>query len=171
MLFSAAMLTATRQLQPSSRVLARRLPELHSALYRALNVLLPDGLAMSDVLYSRAGDGPELYLEVIERHAYTTFVRLSHVIGAERQHNPNAHVRIYHDAAMAEATAFSPEQGIRRFAGPDLSVSGLVVRSWRLNRALLKWLDYLIAQGHDSETMRPARGDLAGESVPAVPGN
>ncbi len=150
------MLTTTRQLQPSSQILARRLPELHSALYRALNVLLPDGLAMSDVLYSRAGDGPELYLEVIERHAYTTFVRLSHVIGAERQHNPNAHVRIYHDAAMAEATAFSPEQGIQRFAGPDLSVSGLVVRSWRLNRALLKWLDYLIAQGHDSETMRPA---------------
>ncbi len=153
------MLTTTRQLQPSSQILARRLPELHSALYRALNVLLPDGLAMSDLLYSRVGDGPELYLEVIERHAYTTFVRLSHVIGEERQHNPNAHVRIYHDAAMAEATAFSPEQGIHRFAGPDLSVSGLVVRNWRLNRALLKWLDYLIDQGHGSDSMRPAEDD------------
>ncbi|QOC21243.1 DUF1249 domain-containing protein [Wenzhouxiangella sp. AB-CW3] len=150
------MLTATRQLHPSSRILARRLPELHSALYQALNVLLPDGLAVSDLLYSRAGDGPVLYLEVIERHAYTTFVRLSHVIGEERQHNPNAHVRIYHDAAMAEATAFSPEQGIQRFAGPDLSVGGLVVRSWRLNRALMKWLDYLIAQGHGPDTMVPA---------------
>jgi len=150
------MLTTTRQLQPSSRILARRLPELHSALYRALNVLLPDGLAESDHMVSSIGDGPELFLEVIERHPYTTFVRLSYVIGAERSVNPNAHVRIYHDAAMAEATAFSPQQGIQRFAGPDLALNGLVARSWRLNRALLKWLDYLIAEGHGAETMQPA---------------
>ncbi|QKK02456.1 MAG: DUF1249 domain-containing protein [Pseudomonadota bacterium] len=153
--FSPAMLTKSRQLQPSSRVLARRLPELHSAVYRALNVLLPDGLARSDCLTSRVDGGPELQLEVIERHAYTTFIRLSYVIGEERQHNPNAHVRIYHDAGMAEATAFSPQQGIERLAGPELSMNALVVRSWRLNRALMKWLDYLIAQGHGPETMRP----------------
>lgn len=150
------MLTTTHQLQSSSRALARRLPELHSALYRALNVLLPDGMIETDHLISQVGDGPELYLEVIERHPYTTFLRLSYIIGAERALNPNAHVRIYHDAAMAEATAFSPQQGIQRFAGPDLAINGLVVRSWRLNRALLKWVDYLIAQGHGAETMRPA---------------
>lgn len=150
------MLTTTRQLQPSSRILARRLPELHSALYGALNVLLPDALARSDHLVSRLGSGPELYLQIIERQPYTTFLRLSYIIGSERSHNPNAHVRIYHDAAMAEATAFSPQQGIQRFAGPDLAINGLVARSWRLNRALLKWLDYLIAQGHGAETMRPA---------------
>jgi uncharacterized protein YqiB (DUF1249 family) len=162
-IFSPAMLTSTRQLQPSSRILARRLPELHSALYRALNVLLPDALAESDHLVSQLGSGPELYLEVIERHPYTTFVRLSYIIGAERSHNPNAHVRIYHDAAMAEATAFSPQQGIQRFAGPELAVNSLVARNWRLNRALLKWVDYLIAQGHGAETMRPA-----GDYPPAV---
>ncbi|NBD95599.1 MAG: DUF1249 domain-containing protein [Gammaproteobacteria bacterium] len=162
------MLTTTRQLQPSSRILARRLPELHSALYRALNVLLPDALAESDHLVSRPGSGPELYLEVIERHPYTTFVRLSYIIGAERSHNPNAHVRIYHDAAMAEATAFSPQQGIQRFAGPDLAINGLVARSWRLNRALLKWVDYLIAQGHGAETMQPA-GDFPSEISTAAP--
>lgn len=162
------MLTTTRQVQPSSRILARRLPELHSAIYRALNVLLPDGLAESDHLVSQVGSGPELYLEVIERHPYTTFVRLSYIIGAERSHNPNAHVRIYHDAAMAEATAFSPQQGIQRFAGPDLALNGLVARSWRLNRALVKWLDYLIAQGHVAETMRPV-GDAPVSSVAPTP--
>lgn len=149
------MLTTTRQLHPSNRLLARRLPELHSALYRALNVLLPDGLGHSDLLMSRVAGGPDLYLEVIERHPYTTFLRLSYLIGEEHQHSPNAHVRIYHDASMAEATAFSPQQGIQRFAGPDLSVSGLVVRSWRLNKALLKWLDYLLVQGHGPDTMCP----------------
>ncbi len=162
------MLTTTRQLQPSSRILARRLPELHSALYRALNVLLPDALAESDHLVSQPGSEPELYLEVIERHPYTTFVRLSYIIGAERSHNPNAHVRIYHDAAMAEATAFSPQQGIQRFAGPDLAINGLVARNWRLNRALLKWLDHLIARGHGAETMHPA-GDFSPEVGVAAP--
>lgn len=161
------MLTTTHQLQTSSRNLARRLPELHSALYRALNVLLPDALGQCDCLISRVEQGPELHLEVIERHPYTLFVRLSYVIGEERQHNPNAHVRIYYDASMAEATAFSPQQGIHRFAGPDLSVGGLVVRSWRLNRALLKWLDYLLAQGHGPDTMKPAR-DLPTPAVPVA---
>lgn len=165
---SPAMLTATRQLQPSSRILARRLPELHSSLYRALNVLLPDALAETDRMVSRVGGGPELYLEVIERHPYTTFARLSYILGDERSHNPNAHVRIYHDAAMAEATAFSPQQGIQRFAGPELAVNNLVIRSWRLNRALLKWLDYLIAQGHHAETMKPTPGPAPGETVQAV---
>lgn len=163
-LFSFAMLTTTRQLQPSSRILARRLPQLHSALYRALNVLLPDGLGHSDLLISCVAEGPELYLEVIERHPYTTYVRLSYVIGEDRQHNPNAHVRIYHDAAMAEATAFSPQQGIQRLAGPELAVGSLVTRSWRLNQALLKWLDYLLAQGHGPDTMTPVQDRLVGLS-------
>lgn len=149
------MLTLKTQLQPSSRTLARRLPQLHSALYRALNVLMPDELSQSDYLVSRAGTGPELHLEIIDRHPYTTFARLSYVIGPEREHNPNAHVRIYHDAAVAEATAFSPQQGIQRFAGPELALNGLVVRNWRINRALLKWVDYLIDQGHGPDTMHP----------------
>lgn len=162
------MITLSRQLQPSSRVLARRLPDLHSALYRALNVLLPDALAEDDYLVSQSGTGPDLYLEIIDRHPYTTFARLSYIIGAEREHNPNAHVRIYHDAAMAEATAFSPQQGIQRFAGPELAINGLVARSWRLNQALLKWVDYLISQGHGPDTMRPV-GDLPPEVTLATP--
>jgi hypothetical protein len=62
---------------------------------------------------------------------------------------------------MAEATSFSPEQGIERLAGPDLPVRGLVERSWRMNRALLKWLEYLLAEGHSAATMQPA------ENLPA----
>ncbi|MGY6630848.1 MAG: DUF1249 domain-containing protein [Wenzhouxiangella sp.] len=156
------MLTRVRNLHPPTRVLARRLPDLHSAVFRALNILLPDGLGRSDTLVSRIGDGPDLFMQVIERHDYTTFLRLTYVIGNEQQHNPNAHIRVYHDARMAEATAFSPEQGIQRFAGPELPLHGLVVRNWRLNQALLKWLDYLLAQGHSAATLHPA------EEAPAV---
>ncbi|MEE4329457.1 MAG: DUF1249 domain-containing protein [Wenzhouxiangella sp.] len=156
------MLTRVRNLHPPTRVLARRLPELHTSVFRALNVLLPDGLGRSDSLVSRLGTGPDLYLQVIERHDYTSFLRLTYVIGDQQQHNPNAHIRVYHDARMAEATAFSPEQGIQRLAGPELPMHGLVVRNWRLNRALLKWLDYLLAQGHSANTLKPT------EELPTV---
>jgi uncharacterized protein len=149
------MLTKVRNLHPPPRILARRLPELHTSVFRALNVLLPDGLGRSDCLVSRVGNGPDLFLQVIERHDYTTFIRLTYVIGDQQQHNPNAHIRVYHDARMAEATAFSPEQGFHRLAGPELPLHGLVVRNWRLNRALLKWLDYLLSQGHSATTLRP----------------
>jgi uncharacterized protein YqiB (DUF1249 family) len=156
------MLTRVRNLHPPTRVLARRLPELHTSVFRALNVLMPEGLGRSDCLVSRVGSGPDLFMQVIERHDYTTFLRLTYVIGDQQQHNPNAHIRVYHDARMAEATAFSPEQGIHRLAGPELPQNGLVVRNWRLNRALLKWLDYLISQGHSAATLHPA------EELPAA---
>ncbi len=158
------MLTKVRNLHPPARDLARRLPELHTSVFRALNVLMPDGLGRSDCLVSRVGDGPDLYMQVIERHDYTTFLRLTYVIGDQQQHNPNAHIRVYHDARMAEATAFSPQQGFHRLAGPELPLHGLVVRNWRLNRALLKWLDYLLAQGHSAATLKPVE-----EMPPGVP--
>ncbi len=148
------MLTRVRNLYPPTRVLARRLPELHGNVFHALNTLLPADLARSDTLVSRVAGSPDLYLQVMERHNYTSFIRLTYVMGSERQHNPNAHIRIYHDARMAEATAFSPGQGIHRLAGPELPVHGLVTRAWRLNRALLKWLDYLLAEGHGPDTMQ-----------------
>ena len=157
------MLTRLRNPNTLSRVIARRLPALHTGVFHALNVLLPDDLGRSDCLVSRVEGAPELYLRVLERHNYTTFLQLTYVLGPERHQDPNAHIRVYHDARMAEATSFSPEQGIERFAGPDLPVRGLVERSWRMNRALLKWLDYLLAQGHGANTMK------AVESPPDLP--
>ncbi len=148
------MLTGQKTLQITSRTLAKRLPALHENVFRALSLLLPDELGRSDCLVSTVDDAPDLYMLVMERHPYTTFLRLTYVLGEEGAQNPNAHIRVYHDARMAEATAFSPEQGIRRLAGPMLPSRGIVERSWRLNRALVKWLDYVLGQGHSQATMR-----------------
>jgi len=152
--YSPEMLTQLRNPNSLSRVIARRLPALHSGVFHALSVLMPEDLARSDVLVSKIEDAPELYMRVLERHNYTTFLQLTYLLGPEREQHPNAHIRVYHDARMAEATSFSPEQGIERLAGPDLPVRGLVERSWRMNRALLKWLEYLLAEGHSAATMR-----------------
>lgn len=131
-----------------ARIVARRLPALQEAVFRALSLLLPAQLSHADALVSDVAGAPRLYLHVLDRHPYTTFLRLTYFLGDERSHDPNAYLRIYHDARMAEATAFSPGQGIERLAGPEMSAASLLERNWRLNRALLKWLDYLLAQGH-----------------------
>ena len=178
--YSPEMLTQLRNPNSLSRVIARRLPSLHSGVFHALSVLMPEDLARSDVLVSKIDDAPELYMRVLERHNYTTFLQLTSLLGPEREQHPNAHIRVYHDARMAEATSFSPEQGIERLAGPDLPVRGLVERSWRMNRALLKWLEYLLAEGHSASTMRateetpaelpdpePMPAEVADESVRA----
>ncbi len=149
------MLTRLRNPNTLSRVIARRLPNLHSGVFHALNVLMPEDLARSDLLVSQVPNAADLYLRVLERHNYTTFLQLTYLLGDRREQQPNAHIRVYHDARMAEATSFSPEQGIERLAGPDLPVRGLVERNWRMNRALLKWLEFLLAEGHSAQTMRP----------------
>ena len=155
------MLTRVQIHSPEVRRLARQLPNLHSAIYAGLGLLLPDELNRSDSLVSKRPNGPDLFLHVLERHDYTSYLQLTHVLGNGEVQNPNAFVRVYHDAKLAEATAFSPEQGIQRFAGPDLPLHGQVVRSWRLNRALVKWIDYLLEQGHGAQSFEAS--DLAPE--------
>ena len=146
------MLTKVEIQRPQVQRLARQLPNLHAAIYGALSLLLPDALNRADCLVSKVPNSPDLYLNVLERHDYTSYLQLTYVFAGTQVQNPNAYIRLYHDAHLAEATAFSPEQGIQRFAGPELPVHGQVVRSWRLNRALVKWLDFLLAQGHGVDT-------------------
>ena len=149
------MLTRVDTQRPQVQRFARQLPNLHATIYSALTLLLPDALARADCLVSRVPSSADLYLNALERHDYTSYLQLTYVFEGSKVQNPNAYIRIYHDAHMAEATAFSPEQGIARFAGPDLPIHGQVVRSWRLNRALVKWLDYLLDQGHGASTFHP----------------
>jgi uncharacterized protein YqiB (DUF1249 family) len=149
------MLTRVDTQRPQVQRFARQLPNLHATIYAALNLLLPDALARADTLVSSVPASADLYLNVLERHDYTSYVQLTYVFAGSNVQNPNAYIRIYHDAHMAEATAFSPEQGIDRLAGPNLPIHGQVVRSWRLNRALVKWLDYLLDQGHGAATFNP----------------
>lgn len=148
------MLTALDTQQPQIRRLARQLPNLHGAIYGGVHLLMPDASSRADCFVSRLSGSPDLYLNILERHEYTSYLQLTYVFAGSNIQNPNAYIRVYHDAKLAEATAFSPRQGIERFAGPELPLHGQVVRSWRINRALVKWLDYLIGQGHGAETFR-----------------
>ncbi len=126
-------------------------------IYRQLMLLIPDAISSSDWLVSRVSGSPPLYLQVLERHRYTDFLRLTYAFNEDGHeiHNPNAHIRLYYDARIAEVTSYSWGQGIRRFASPYLPPRNVLIRNWRLNQALDKWLTYLLGQGHSLETMHP----------------
>ncbi len=145
----------------------QRLQEVQEEIYRQLQLLLPDDIAYHDHLRSRVAGSPPLRLEVLERHPYTTFFRLTYEFDGneEPEFEPDAHVRFYHDARMAEATSFNCEQACRRTAHPAYPARALLLRAWRQNRALDRWLDYLLHQGHSMATMEPAKtpiGNTAG---------
>jgi uncharacterized protein YqiB (DUF1249 family) len=151
----------------------RNLQAIQGEIYRQLQLLMPDEAARHDSFVSRVEGSPVLRLEVLERHAYTHFVRLTYVFedGDAARVAPDAHIRAYHDARLAEVTAFNTEQGFKRSAHPWYPVLPLVQRAWRENVALDKWLGYLLGQGHSGETMRPARRPIEAltEDEQAVP--
>jgi uncharacterized protein YqiB (DUF1249 family) len=173
----------------------RRLQELQTEIYRQLQLLIPDQIAHYDSFLSRVHGSPLLRMDILERHPYTHFVRLTYQFNKKEPAEiaPDAHIRVYNDAHMAEVTAFDPIQGFNRQAhGPGRSPDHLGVarigglngslahrptsspwfphllqfqRSWRQNRALDKWLSYLLHQGHCITSMQPAGDKISGKQV------
>ena len=141
----------------------RRLQDLQEDIYRQLQLLVPDDVAFFDHLCSRVRGSPLLRLQVLERHPYTTFFRLTYEFQGDDEPDfaPDAHIRYYHDARLAEATSFDCAQACRRTSFPAFPSRQAMQKAWRENRALDRWLDYLLRQGHSVETMkaasRPAR--------------
>lgn len=137
----------------------QRLQELQEGLFRQITLLLP-GFDGSEHWVSQIGSKPALHLQMLEHHPYTSFLHLTYCFEQAEQTDaiaePRAHIRVYHDLRVAEVTAFDNLQGIQRLAGPELRPKAVYQYQWRANRALHRWLDYLLDQGHSSDTMHPA---------------
>jgi len=145
-----------------------RLQDLQAEIFRQLQLLIPDDIAYHDQLQSRVAGSPLLHLLVLERHQYTSFFRLTYEFagGDDISFAPDAHVRFYHDARMAEVTSFNCRQACRRDQHPAYPTRQLLQRTWRLNRVLDRWLEHLLCQGHSAGTLRPARQPVS-TAVPA----
>ena len=144
----------------------KRLQYVQEEIYRQLHLLIPDQVAFHDSLVSRVPGSPILRLEILERHKYTTFLRLTYEFrqGQASTYAPDAHIRFYHDAHVAEATSFNVSQGCTRTAHPSYPPKQLLQQTWRRNRALDRWLDYLLKQGHSVVTMKPAKSSIIEKS-------
>jgi uncharacterized protein YqiB (DUF1249 family) len=134
----------------------KRLQDLQEDIYDQLQLLIPDEISFFDDLCSRIHGSPLLRLQVLERHSYTTFFRLTYEFRSSDAANfaPDAHIRYYHDARLAEATSFDCAQACRRSYFPAFPNRQAMQKAWRENRALDRWLNYLLHQGHSVETMK-----------------
>ena len=175
----------------------KRLQDLQTEIYRQLQLLIPDEVVHYDSFLSRVHGSPLLRMDVLERHPYTHFVRLTYQFEKMEPPEvaPDAHIRVYNDARMAEVTSFDPVQGFTRQGlelltkkAPELSEANqtgfsssshrrptsvsssypplqILQRSWRQNRALDKWLSYLLHQGHSLTSMQAASDKISGNQA------
>jgi uncharacterized protein YqiB (DUF1249 family) len=146
-----------------SRPQMKRLQDVQEEIYRQLHLLVPEHFTFHDFMKSVVAGSPILRMEVLERHKYTTFFRLTYEFleGETPSYAPDAHIRFYHDAHIAEVTSFSTSQGCTRIAHPAFPPKQMLQQMWRTNRALDRWLDYLLRQGHSVLTMKPASASIS----------
>ena len=118
----------------------------------------------------RAGD-LDLHLEVLDQSPYTTTARLTYVFAAgnraaRHDSEPDALLRIYHDARQVEILGLSPK------SLPVLNdvSEPLLLDKWRINLFLAKWLEYCLRQGYrfcaETEDGECSRGPDAISPVP-----
>lgn len=106
---------------------------------------------------SSVGDGLDVHLEVLARHAHTVELRLSYalrdpVTGAP---DPSVVLRAYLDSRQAEATACYVGRHWQDVLGLRPSAKALMGHRLRMNSFLSKWLGYLEGLGHARHTLRP----------------
>ncbi len=119
------------------------LMELYEHNYLRMRKIVPD-LEIADEMISVSPGHLDLYLSVTERCRYTTMLRMTYQFeqNAKTVCQPDMHIRIYHDARIAEVQDRLDRKHRRIYSGQTLE------QKWKLNRFLYKWLGYCIFQGH-----------------------
>jgi hypothetical protein len=112
---------------------------------------------------SRVGDGLDVHIEVLARHAHTVELRLSYamrdpVTGVP---DPSAVLRAYLDSRQAEATNCYVGRHWQDVLGLHPSPQVMLGHRLRMNSFLSKWLAYLESLGHAQSTLnRQAEDDV-----------
>jgi uncharacterized protein len=119
------------------------LMDLYEHNYLRIRKIVPD-LEIADEMISVSPGHLDLYLSVLERCKYTTMVRMTYQFKQQDKVicEPDMHLRIYHDAHIAEVHDRLDRNHRRVYSGETLQ------QKWKLNRFLYKWLGYCIFQGH-----------------------
>ncbi|WP_338053446.1 DUF1249 domain-containing protein [Rhabdochromatium marinum] len=121
--------------------------ELLEDNYRLLLCLAPDLRRLSGA-HRAPGQGTDLHLDVIEQTPYTTLLRLTYrfpsLQGGAGQADPDARLRVCHDAQQVEVIAL--RQTVLPLLGEDRLAT---LRSkWNANWFLAKWLAYCVREDY-----------------------
>ncbi len=119
------------------------LMDLYELNYLRLKKIAPD-LDIADEMISVSPCHLDLFLSVTERCKYTTMMTLTYRFqeGNKVICQPDMHLRMYHDARIAEVQDRLDRKHHRIYSNKGL------LQKWKLNRFLYKWLGYCIFQGH-----------------------
>ena len=156
----SAVLTRTRKVPSIGRFgwLMALYAENHAKLSR---LFAPADLAPGHYA-STAGSGPQLCLQVIEQHRYTTELRMTYALldPMTGEPDPSAFLRLYRDARQVEATHCYVGRRWQDVIGMYPPPAAVIGHRLRMNTFLGKWLDYLAESGHGVATLRPAAEGL-----------
>lgn len=140
-----------------------RLADLHGICelnYLRLMRLCPDlRIVPHRELFAGSRGQFGLFIEITERSAFTTMVRLDlKMAGMPWAGLQNLQLRVYHDARMLEV-AFCDERRIGRirYRYPN-ALMYMPDEKVQLNEFLGIWLDYFLAQGSDKNQKLPLGG-------------
>lgn len=130
------------------------LMSLYDSNYCRLRSLAGDLAALSGERHSHVAGDCELVLRVCERSVFTTDFELTYAFDTvidrveTRSTAPDMQVRVYHDAALAEAVAWAPDHGHAMLRGWRQYVQKGLDQRWARNVMLNKWLEYCLERGH-----------------------
>lgn len=112
------------------------------------------------VAVSRIANGMDLYLQVLEQTKYTTTIALTYYFvdhSTAFSAYPDLKIRIYYDALQAEVLSQTYKRQDPNFHAFNHRISPSLVKRWRMNRFLYKWLSYCDRQGHSFNPKHPSR--------------
>lgn len=140
------------------RILAPPLPnsfaglmEMYEANYIRVRKLCGAKDAMPPVAVSRIAKGMDLYLQVLEQTKYTTTIALTYFFADSKLGYlayPDLKLRVYFDALQAEVMSQSYRRQNPDFRAFNHDADPSLMKRWRMNRFLCKWLSYCDRQGH-----------------------
>jgi uncharacterized protein len=118
---------------------------------RALMPALADRGRRYEALVSRVQGDVPLHVAPCEHSRYTTTLHMTYFFDDDGVlvADPDLHVRIYHDARMAEALACGAHAHRHPlFTGIETQRGSELQRRWSRNMMLNKWLEYCADRGH-----------------------
>lgn len=153
--------TMTLALTPPARIFRPSRFGYLMGLYAENHVRLERMFAPETLVASRyrssIDDGLDLRIDVLERHAYTTELRLTYAMTdpVTGEPDPSAYVRFYRDAKLVEATHCYVGRRWQDVLGMHPSAATMLGHRLRMNSFLGKWLQFLAEQGHSAFTLVP----------------
>ncbi len=142
---------ARRNLAPPLPNSFSGLMEMYEGNYIRLRKLLGQKNNIPEVAVSRIANGMDLYLQVLDQTKYTSTIALTYYF-TDLENGvlayPNLKLRVYYDALQAEVMSQAYRRLDPNYHAFTHQIDPSLMKRWRMNRFLYKWLSYCDRQGH-----------------------